>query len=41
MVPTMPPKAYRWVGEMEGNVRPRKLTSSLELPRAPTATGSD
>ena len=28
------------VGEIDGSVRPAKLTSSLELPRAPTAIGS-
>ena len=28
------------VGEIDGRVRPAKLTSSLELPRAPTAIGA-
>ncbi|MGC4095208.1 MAG: hypothetical protein QM756_46265 [Polyangiaceae bacterium] len=28
------------VGDTDGSVRPEKLTSSLALPRAPTATGS-
>ena len=28
------------VGEIDGSVRPAKLTSSLELPRAPTAIGA-
>jgi hypothetical protein len=29
-----------WVGEIDGNMRPPKLTSSLALPRAPTAIGA-
>ena len=28
------------VGEIDGNIRPPKLTSSLELPRAPTEIGA-